>query len=50
MKTTEQNIEIHRNWFTPLCPKEKETLEITSQETKIDIIKLNVVIQWLVKI
>ena len=32
-----------------LCPKEKETLKETSQETKIDIKKVNFVSQCLVK-
>lgn len=31
------------------CPKEKETLKETSQVTKLDIKKVNVMIQWLVK-
>ena len=37
------------NWFTPSHSKEKSTLKETSQEAKIDIKKVNVVIQWLVK-
>ena len=32
-----------------LCPKEKETLKETSQETKIDTKKVNFVSQCLVK-
>ena len=39
----------HRNLFTSSYPKERETLTGTSQETEIDIKKVNVMIQWWIK-